>query len=154
LQNSYILSRRTMIEVSMKAGTIVLIAASAALLCAISGCVSSSAPTDDGTLTGNVTVGPLTPVERVGVSPTPPPPEVFTSRHLIVYEADGTTKVADVPIRAAGLHGMYSVSLPPGTYVLDAPHAGVGHASPLPLAVTIESGKTTTVDVDIDTGIR
>jgi hypothetical protein len=138
----------------MKGVTIVFVIALLFAALAMSGCVSGSAPAGNGILSGNVTVGPLTPVERIGVSPTPPPPEVFTSRHLIVYEADGTTKVADVPIRAAGLHGMYSVSLPPGTYVLDAPHAGVGHASPLPLAVTIESGKTTTVDVDIDTGIR
>jgi hypothetical protein len=117
------------------------------------GCVSG-APYNKGVLAGNVTVGPLSPVERVGVSPTPPPPEVFTSRHLIVYEADGVTKVADVPIVAAGYHGIYSISLNSGAYVLDVPHQGIGHASPLPARVTIEAGKTTTVDVDIDTGIR
>ena len=121
---------------------------------ALSGCVASPAQSDNGTLSGNVTVGPLSPVERIGVSPTPPPSEVFTSRSLIVYAADGTTKVADVPVRAAGLYGTYSVSLKPGTYVLDVPHAGIGHASPLPKTIIIEGGKTTIVDVDIDTGIR
>ncbi len=141
----------------MKASTITLFFVFSIFACtalALSGCVASPAQSGTGMLAGNVTVGPLSPVERIGVSPTAPPPEVFTSRSLIVYAADGTTKVADVPIRAAGLHGMYSISLEPGTYVLDAPHAGIGHASPLPKTIVIEGGKTTIVDVDIDTGIR
>ncbi len=133
-----------------------LLIASAVLLTAslVPGCVSVQPSAENGTLAGNVTVGPLSPVERVGVSPTPPPPEVFTSRHMVVYEADGVTKVADVPIMAAGSHGTYSVSLRPGTYVLDIPRQGIGHASPLPARVTIQAGKATAVDVDIDTGIR
>ncbi len=121
-------------------------------LTAVSGCVSGSA--DRGTLAGNVTVGPLTPVERVDATPILPPPEVFTSRHLIVYAADGKTKVAGVDIIPAGYYGTYSISLPPGTYVLDYERQGIGHASPLPKRVTIEAGKTTVVDVDFDTGIR
>jgi hypothetical protein len=138
----------------MKSSTITLFVAFFVFTCAalsLSGCVASPVASDNGTLSGNVTVGPLSPVEKVGVSP---PPDVFTSRHLIVYTAGGDTKVADVPIRAAGLHGAYSISLMPGTYVLDVPHTGVGHASPLPKTIIIESGKATTVDVDIDTGIR
>ncbi len=117
------------------------------------GCISD-ATGEKGTLYGNVTVGPLTPVERVDATPILPPPEVFTSRHLIVYGADGTTKVADVDIVPAGYHGTYSVSLAPGTYVLDYVHQGIGHASPLPEQVTIGPGKATRVDVDFDTGIR
>ena len=111
-----------------------------------------SGPT--GTLEGKVTVGPLTPVERAGAPSPVPNPEVFTSRHLVVYAADGITRVADVPIKAAGYYGTYSISLPPGTYVLDIPRQGIGHASPLPQQVTISPGRTTIVDVDIDTGIR
>jgi hypothetical protein len=114
--------------------------------------VARSGPT--GTLEGKVTVGPLTPVERVGVPSQVPNPEVFTSRHLVIYAADGMTKVADVPIKAAGYYGTYSISLPPGTYVLDIPHQGIGSARPLPMQVTIKPGKATVVDVDIDTGIR
>ena len=108
----------------MKASTVTLVVVLFIIACvmlALSGCVASPAQIDNGTLAGNVTVGPLSPVERIGVSPTAPPPEVFTSRSLIVYAADGTTKVADVPIRAAGLYGTYSISLKPGTYVLDTP---------------------------------
>jgi hypothetical protein len=147
------LEHRIMVLVLMKLSTItfaLLFFISATL--ALSGCVTGSG--DNGALAGNVTVGPLSPVEKVGVSPTPPPPDVFTSRYLIVYAADGATKVTDVPIQAAGLHGTYSISLRPGTYVLDVPHTGIGHASPLPKTIIIEGGRTTIVDVDIDTGIR
>ncbi len=119
---------------------------------AVTGCVSGAG--DRGTLAGNVTVGPLTPVERVDATPMLPPPEVFTSRHLVVYAADGTTKVADVNIVPAGYYGTYRVSLPPGAYVLDSGRQGIGHASPLPKRVAIEAGRTTIVDVDFDTGIR
>ncbi len=125
--------------------------ASFAALC---GCISNSSPVDKGTLSGNVTVGPLAPVERVDATPILPPREVFTSRHLIVYEADGKTKVADIDIQPAGYHGYYSISLSPGTYVLDYPRQGIGYARPLPKQVVIESGKATVVDVDFDTGIR
>ena len=68
-----------------------------------------------------------------------------------ILEKAGVFKVA---IRASGLHGTYSISLRPGTYVLDTPHTGIGRASPLPKTIVIQSGKATIVDVDIDTGIR
>ncbi len=106
-----------------------------------------------GTLTGKVTVGPLTPVERVGVTPVPDP-AVFTSRKLLLYGADGETLIEEIPIQAAGYYGTYNVTLRPGTYVLGYPKQGVGGARGLPATVVIETGKITTLDVDIDTGIR
>lgn len=137
----------------MKASTVILLVALVASAAMCFGCISN-ADGEKGTLSGNVTVGPLTPVERVDATPILPAPEVFTSRHLIVYETDGMTKVADVDIVPAGYYGTYSVSLAPGTYVLDYVHQGVGRASPLPMKVTIEAGKATIADVDFDTGIR
>lgn len=130
-----------------------ILAALLAAAVSLSGCIAGASP-GNGTLEGNVTVGPLTPVERADATPLPPPPEVFTGRHLVVYAADGTTKVADVGIVPAGYRGHYRVSLPAGVYVLDHVHQGIGSASPLPARVTIEEGRTTIVDVDFDTGIR
>ena len=138
----------------MRALTIILLAVLLLACTALSGCISGAGAGDTGILTGNVTVGPLTPVERVDATPILPPPEVFTSRHLVVCASDGTTKVADVDIVPAGYYGTYSVSLQPGTYVLDYLRQGIGHASPLPKQVTVEAGRTTVVDVDFDTGIR
>jgi hypothetical protein len=119
-----------------------------------SGCTSDNREPDTGILTGKVTVGPLIPVEQAGVTPPVPDPSVFTSRHLLLCQADGKTLVQEVNIQAAGYHGFYNISLRPGTYVLDYPAQGVGGAKGLPATVKVEAGRTTTLDVDIDTGIR
>jgi len=104
-----------------------------------------------GFLVGEVTVGPLTPVERAG-APTPtPPPEVFTSRALNIFKQDGKTLVQRVPFEA---DGTYRVELPAGTYVVDIEHTGIDSASGLPTTLVIRPGGTTRLDVDIDTGIR
>jgi hypothetical protein len=121
---------------------------------AVSGCATSDSQAGKGILTGKVTVGPLTPVERVDVTPPVPDPAVFTSRKLLLYEADGRTLIQEIPIEAAGYYGVYNVTLKPGTYVVDYPRQGVGGAKGLPATVKIEAGRTTTLDVDIDTGIR
>ena len=70
---------------------------------------------------------------------------------LLLYEADGRTLVEEIPIQAAGYYGTYNVTLKPGVYVPG--YAYMGSVRLLP-AITIEAGKTTTLDVDIDTGIR
>ncbi len=121
---------------------------------AVSGCATSGNQAGTGILTGKVTVGPLTPVERIDVTPPVPDPAVFTSRKLLLYEADGKTLIQEIGIQAAGYYGVYNVTLKPGTYVLGYPPQGVGGARGLPTVVKIEDGKTTTFDVDIDTGIR
>ncbi len=133
---------------------IVIVAVALLAASAVAGCTSVGAHASTGVLAGKVTVGPLTPVERVGITPPVPDPAVFTSRHLLLYRADGKTLVQEVPIQAAGYHGVYNVTLSPGTYVLGYPKQGVGGAKGLPATVTVEAGKTTTLDVDIDTGIR
>ncbi len=85
------------------------------------------------------------------MTPPVPDPAVFTSRKLLLYEADGKTLVEEIPIQAAGYYGTYNVTLKSGVYVPG--YAYMGSVRLLP-AITIEAGKTTTLDVDIDTGIR
>jgi hypothetical protein len=118
---------------------------------AVSGCATSGSQAGTGILTGKDTVGPLTPVERVDVTPPVPDPAVFTSRKLLLYRADGETLIEVIPLEAAGYYGVYNVTLKPGTYALG--YAYMGSVRHLP-AFTIEADKTTRVDVDIDTGIR
>ena len=104
-----------------------------------------------GTLQGQVTIGPMQPVEMAG-QPTPTPaPEVFTSRTLNIFLADGKTLLTSLHFNP---DGSYRVSLPPGTYVVDIQHSGIGFARPLPKTITIHSGETVRLDIDIDTGIR
>lgn len=104
-----------------------------------------------GTLTGRVTIGPLRPVERIG-EPTPtPPPELFSSRSINIFTADGTTLVTNAKINP---DGTYAVTLPPGVYVVNIARAGIERARNLPQTVTITTGATLQLDIDIDTGIR
>ena len=104
-----------------------------------------------GTLEGHVTIGPLTPVERVDV-PTPTvPPEMYAAHSIQVFQANGTTLVAHVKINP---DGTYRVELPPGTYVVDLPKIGLERAAGLPTTITITADQTTRLDIDIDTGIR
>ena len=108
-------------------------------------------PEETGVLQGHVTIGPLVPVVQEGVPEPTPAPEVYASRQIVVYASDGQTEVARVQIDGKG---DYRVELPVGTYVVDVNHAGIDMAKDLPKTVEIESGQTTRLDVDIDTGIR
>ena len=103
-----------------------------------------------GTLQGHVNIGPLQPVVRVD-EPTPVvPPEVYAARQIVVYAADGQTEIARVQI---GPDGNYEVALPPGPYVVDLTRSGIDRSN-LPAKIQITAGQTTTLDVEIDTGIR
>ncbi len=110
-----------------------------------------STRTQMGYLEGQVTIGPLQPVERAD-APTPTtPPEAYTSRSINILRADGATRVANVKINP---DGTYRAELPPGTYVVNLAPAGLDRGNNLPATVTIESGETVRLDIDIDTGIR
>ena len=103
-----------------------------------------------GILEGKVTVGPICPVERVGV-PCPVPEEAYTSREVVVYKIDGTTEVARQHFTG---DGSYKFELAPGTYVINTPRQGPGGSKDLPQTVIIKAGETLKLNFDIDTGIR
>ncbi len=111
-------------------------------------CAPTPAP---GQLEGHVTIGPLTPVEKAGETPAPIPPEVCTARAVEVFKADAKALAAHVQV---GPDCTYRVTLAPGSYVVDIAHTGIDRARDLPRKVTIASGQTVQLDVDIDTGIR
>ena len=91
-------------------------------------------------------------MERVGVPTPTPSPETCTSRGLGIYEASGNSIVTSFRFRP---DCTYRIALPPGTYVIRLdPQPRIGGSKDLPKTVGIESGKTTRLDIDIDTGIR
>jgi hypothetical protein len=108
---------------------------------------------DTGLLQGGVNIGPITPVEIPGQNP-PVPPEVFSSRKVLIYDESGKNLVQEVNINQINqtAYGFYAVQLEPGNYVLDIKNAGISTA--VPRTFTIEAGATLVVDIDIDTGIR
>jgi hypothetical protein len=105
----------------------------------------------EGVLTGQVTIGPLSPVVRPGDTPQPVPPEVYAARQIMVYDARGSKLVREVSIEA---DGRYRVTLRAGVYTVDINHSGIDHSPGLPRQVEISAGETLTLDIDIDTGIR
>jgi hypothetical protein len=104
-----------------------------------------------GYLEGQATIGPLRPVERVGVPPPKPSPAACTARGLIVYAAGNGAEVVRFPF---GPDCAYRVELPPGTYRVELDRRGIDTSKDLPQNVTITSGQVTRLDVSIDTGIR
>ena len=104
-----------------------------------------------GYLQGQVTIGPLQPVERVGVPPPTPSPALCTSVGLIVDAADSTTEVTRFQLQP---DCSYRLSLPPGTYVVRLAPGGLRRTGDLPATIQIASGATISLDVSIDTGIR
>ena len=103
----------------------------------------------NGTLSGKVSIGPICPVEQID-NPCPTPPEAYASREFLVNK-DGKTVTSFYP----DSNGDYSVSLAAGTYSVIPAKTGIGYASKdLPANVTIKSGSTVTLHIDVDTGIR
>ena len=106
-------------------------------------------------LQGAVTIGPISPVEQPGGNP-PVPPEVFSSRYLIIYDESGKNLVREVYFTqiGQGATGYYTAQIAPGTYVIDINHLGVDRVANLPVTITVIADETVTIDVNIDTGIR
>ena len=101
-----------------------------------------------GYVSGHVTIGPICPVERVGV-PCPVPEEAYTSRNAVIYQSDGITVKEK---KSLDKNGNYKYTLGPGKYFVQIDPAGIGPGEKKPF--TIVSLQTTIVDFDIDTGIR
>jgi hypothetical protein len=101
-----------------------------------------------GMVTGQVSIGPICPVESVD-HPCVVPPETYTSRSVIVYSADGTTELEHHTLSDTGA---YRLTLKTGNYALQIRPAGIG-AGELK-RVTVSADHSTVVDFAIDTGIR
>jgi hypothetical protein len=119
------------------------------ILISVSGCISSQdAP--PGILEGNVSIGPICPVERPD-QPCITPPEAYETRKILVFRDDGKTLVKTVSISGKGY---YRTELNPGSYVVDINDAGRDRSADVPATMAIRSGKTLTLNISIDTGIR
>ena len=105
--------------------------------------------TANGTLAGSVTIGPLCPVEPCRVT-ADQLRDVYAA-HPIVIATPGGMTVAEL---TADPENGYSVTLRPGTYVVDTARTGPGGSRGLPATVTIRSGVTVLLNVTIETGIR
>jgi hypothetical protein len=127
--------------------TIVLLAIITAGLL-LAGCATE--PQEVGWLEGQVTIGPIWPVERPGEK-REIPCEVYEARKIMVYDRGGNRLIEQVDIDC---NGYFQVDLEPATYTVDINHLGIDHSSEVPTQIEIRSGETVRLDIDIDTGIR
>jgi len=102
-----------------------------------------------GTLTGYVSIGPLCPVEPC-IVPHDRLVAAYAARPITISTPGGTIVTSVTASPETG----YTVTLKPGTYVVDIPHQGIGGSRELPKTVILRSGETVRLDISIDTGIR
>ena len=117
----------------------------------VSGCVQQqeNAP-GKGLLEGRITIGPICPVERMPPDPSCQPTEETYRAHKLSVYTESPTKVAEF---SGDANGRYKIELAAGTYTIKTERE-MGPGGMEPITVTVEAGKTTRQDVDIDTGIR
>ena len=119
------------------------------LLMAISSC--NPVPQEFGILEGQVSIGPLEPVHKVGEEAPTPAPEVYAAREIVVYKKDGVTEFTRLSIDSSG---GFRGELPVGVYVIDINRIGIDSADNLPVEIEIKPNSVTRLDINIDTGIR
>lgn len=102
-----------------------------------------------GTIAGDVVAGPTCPVERAG---DPCPPAVVKNREVDIQTQAGTTTATTT----TDVNGRFSVAVPPGSYVVRVKivQGQVGMRQITPGDVTVIANQTTTVHIELDTGIR
>lgn len=115
------------------------------------GCTQISG--NSGTIIGQVTIGPLQPVQRVGdIEPTPSP-EMYAAWQIVVYTEDLRREIARTEITSDGL---YQIDLPVSSYAVTAEpvrnNGGPGGSEVYFVEVTKD--EVLVLNLDIDTGIR
>jgi len=124
------------------------------LIAVIFSCSEQNLLTGSGVLKGKISIGPICPVERIPPDPAClPTMETYKAWATAVWTVNKISKVATLSPK---LDGTYEIDLPAGNYVVDFEVSrtfGVG-GSNLPKAISIANKDTTTLNINIDTGIR
>ncbi len=118
----------------------------------ISGCETKRV-FDPGYLEGTISIGPICPVERDPPDPgCLPTAETYNAYPVSIWTPDGRFKIAQIK---PALNGTYSLELPAGNYrvILENKQFGIGKSN-LPVEISISPKENTTLNINIDTGIR
>jgi|SRR5689334_9468324 len=119
-------------------------------------CHSPTSPNDDpasephGRLAGTVTIGPNCPGPSTTV-PCPTSPDAYKLRKILIYNEAKSSLLHTVDIDS---QGAYFIDLVPAKYTIDLKGSGADRTGDLPKTVEIHANVVTTLDVNIDTGLR
>ena len=91
------------------------------------------------------------PALKPTTAPCPTPPDAYRTRKILVYNEAKTSLLFTVDIDS---QGAYFIDLLPASYTIDLRGVGIDRTGDLPKTVTIQANAVTTLNVDIDTGIR
>ena len=105
---------------------------------------------EKGTLAGHVSISPVCPVEYVD-NPCKPTAEMYAAAKVFVYTPDKKILLKTITPDA---EGNFSLALSVGSYFIDMVHQRIGSMTGAPTTIVITSGKTTTLSLRVDTGIR
>ena len=122
------------------------------LLLLAGGCDKLSSD-EAGILEGKISIGPICPVETDPPDPgCLPTAETYKAYPVAVWTSDGEKKIIQIN---PAIDGTYRTDLEPGKYLimLEIDRSNIG-SSNLPVEVSIISDNITTLNIDIDTGIR
>jgi len=108
--------------------------------------LGNTPPPGPGRIRGEVTIGPLCPVE-----PCPnPPPEIYSSRQLVLQNDSETPRF--IPLNP---DGTFQAMIPAGTYTVGMTDCiFLGCTDNLPKTIVVHPNETTFVTIIIDTGIQ
>ena len=117
-----------------------------------SGCDKQKAR-ESGFLEGVISIGPICPVETDPPDPgCLPTAGTYKAYPVSVWTADGRRKIEQIN---PSLDGSFIIELEPGDYlvILEKEQNKIG-GSNLPVKVSITAQNKTSLQIDIDTGIR
>lgn len=95
---------------------------------------------------GNITIGPMNPVEKEGEENTKP-----YQATISIKSQSGTREIERF---TSDENGKFKVLLEPGTYLVDPLPGGSPFPFAKPQAVTVEENKFVEINIVYDTGIR
>jgi len=113
-----------------------------------------------GGITGNVSIGPVFPVCRIGVS-NAPPPLYYNQVQLLVTPSTGlplTVPLNWVLVEDCYVNATFKIGLNPGVYSITitsciSQTSSFG-CSGVPVTAIVSSNAWTQVEISVDTGIR
>lgn len=107
---------------------------------------------ENGTIKGNISIGPICPVEKDPPDPgCLPTAATYKAWPVYIRSLNGSEKTLISP----SVDGSFLMKLAPGRYrlTLEKQQNGIG-SSNLPMDVVVNRGQETNISIDIDTGIR
>ncbi len=112
--------------------------------------IPSATPVTTGILKGTMKIGPICPTEQSGKACTPSV-KMFADRPISISKTDQATLVTTI---IPGPTGEFSQELPAGQYYVSMAPQIMGSITGVPTTITITAGKTTTLNISVDTGIQ